>query len=162
MADTTHCRELKPLALSQAEVRSLFEYREGKLYWKVRRKSVKPGDLAGCVTTNGYWRITINGCSCKRSRLVWLYIHGTDSFPYLIDHINRVRDDDRIENLRLVTHGENQSNRSWGKSKSRYVYCEGNRWRARVSTKNGRVSLGRFSSEREAIETVRNWEKRCG
>jgi hypothetical protein len=155
-------RELKPLDISQQQLHQLFDLRDGALFWKVKRRSVKPGQLAGSVTTNGYWRITIAGRSYKRSRLIWLYVHGHDSFPLLLDHINRTRSDDRIENLRLVTHAANQRNRSWGASQARYVYREGGRWRARVSTPDGRRSLGRFSSEQDAILAVQSWETANG
>ncbi|MBX3452786.1 MAG: HNH endonuclease [Planctomycetaceae bacterium] len=162
IAATPNLRDLKPLDLTQDEVHSLFELQDGKLFWRVKHKRVSPGDLAGAPQSNGYWRIGINGRSYKRSRLIWLYVHGVDSYPRFIDHINRDRSDDRIENLRLVTHGENQQNRSWGISRCRYVYREGNRWRARVSTDHGRRSLGRFNSEEEAIAAVQTWELAIG
>lgn len=162
MSSTKHSREIKPLDLSQAETQELFECRNGRLFWKVDHKSVKAGSLAGGLTSHGYWRIKINQRTYKRSRLVWLFVKGADSYPYFLDHINRVRSDDRIENLRLVTHGENQRNRSWGISKSRYVYRDGNRWRARLATPKGRVSLGRFGSEDEAIRALEEWEAACG
>lgn len=157
-----NCRDLKPLELTQRQLHELFELCGGELYWKVKIKSVNPGDLAGGLLTHGYWRIKIGGRSYKRSRLVWLYVHGTDSYPLFLDHINRNRSDDRIENLRLVTNGENQRNRAWGQSKFRYVYRDSGRWRARVSTPSGRVSLGRFDSEVEAVAAVREWEELGG
>jgi hypothetical protein len=153
---------IKPLDITQQELHELFELRGGQLFWKVKRKSVLPGDLAGGRGSNGYWRIVINGRAYKRSRLVWLYVHGIDSYPRLLDHINRDRSDDRVENLRLVTHAENQRNRNWGTSRYRYVCLDGGRWRARVSTRRGRMSLGRFASEEDAIEAVKRWESTCG
>jgi hypothetical protein len=64
------------------------------------------------------------------ARLAWLYVHG--EWPKnQIDHINRVRDDDRLVNLRDVTRTENQNNRSnnnglpegvqWHTEKAKYV-----------------------------------------
>jgi HNH endonuclease len=156
LTEQTHA--IRHLNLTQQDVHTLFDFRDGALFWKVKRKSVSPGDLAGNQCSSGYWRIKVNGRSYKRSRLIWLHVHGVDSFPHFLDHINRDRGDDRIENLRLVTHAENQRNRSWGVSSCRYVYREGTRWRARVSTKHGRVSLGRFSSETAAIAAVELWE----
>lgn len=128
MTEQTHV--IRPLDLTQNNVHALFDLRNGELFWKVKRKGRSPGDLAGNQNLNGYWRIKVNGRSYKRSRLIWLYVHGVDSFPHFLDHINRDRSDDRIENLRLVTHGENQRNRSWGVSPHRYVYREGSRWRS--------------------------------
>jgi hypothetical protein len=155
-------REIKPLDLTQGEVRELLELRGGELFWKVDHKSAKAGDLAGGPQTNGYWRIKIHGRTYKRSRLVWLLVHGVDTFPCFLDHVNRIRDDDRIENLRPVTHAENQRNRSWGASRFRYVYRETNVWRARVSTPRGRVNLGRFNTEADAAAAVWQWENTHG
>jgi hypothetical protein len=42
-------------------------------------------------------------------RLAWKYVHGTDPKGY-IDHINQMRDDNRIANLRDVDHDENIAN----------------------------------------------------
>lgn len=155
-------RDLKPLAITRAELLELFDIRGGELFWKVKIKGINPGDLAGGLSENGYWRIKIRGRSYKRSRLVWLFINGTDSYPLFLDHINRNRSDDRIENLRLVTNGENQRNRTWGQSRFRYVYRDGGRWRARVPTSDGLVSLGRFDTETAAHEAVRRWESGDG
>ncbi len=41
----------------------------------------------------------------QASRLAWFYVHGET--PITIDHINEVKDDNRISNLRSVTHQEN-------------------------------------------------------
>lgn len=157
-----HNQALKPIDLTQETVHAQFDLRDGELFWKAKRKGISPGDLAGDRGTNGYWRVKIDGRSYKRSRLLWLHVHGDDSFPLQLDHINRDRSDDRIENLRLVTHAENQRNRSWGTSPRRYVYREGKRWRARVSTNFGRISLGRFSTESDAIAAVDEWEAANG
>lgn len=154
----------RPIDITQEELHRLFELRDGNLYWKVKVKTKGPGDLAGGVNKkNPYWRIKIRGRSYKRSRLMWIYVHGEDSYPNFVDHINRDPTDDRIENLRLVTHSENQRNRSWGASKKRYVYHENNKWRARPTVSNGkRIHLGSFETEAEAILAVKQWEEGNG
>ena len=72
----------------------------------IRRKTVSGwGAPKGCVAgtlSAGYCAINVDGNSYKRSRLVWLYHNGY--FPeHNIDHINRNRWNDKIENLREVT-----------------------------------------------------------
>lgn len=154
--------EYRPLGVSQDYLKELFDLRDGQLFWKVNRKMAKAGTLAGGLMVNGYWRVGIDGRSLKRSKLVWMYVYGEDPYPDYIDHINRIRHDDRIENLRKVSFGENQSNRSWGTSRSRYVYLtEDGTWRVRVSIKDTktRISLGAFATESEAIQVVENWER---
>jgi len=71
------------------------------------------GKLDGVKLSNGYLatRVWI-GKKCKRvllHRLVFLLANGY--LPKTVDHINRVRDDNRPENLRAATSREQQGNR---------------------------------------------------
>jgi hypothetical protein len=93
-------------------------------------------------TTTGYMScdITIDGRSIKfrQHRLVY-YAHNQDwnifntSPDNLIDHINRKRDDNRIENLHVVTNQQNAFNTdakgySWNKNAGKwqsYIYLDG-------------------------------------
>jgi hypothetical protein len=69
------------------------------------------GEAAGSLNGNGYRQIKIDGKYYGAARLAWLYVYG--EWPKNeIDHINRVRDDDRLVNLRDVTRTENSNNRS--------------------------------------------------
>lgn len=74
-----------------------------------RRKSI----IAGCKPSNashGYIRITINKKRYMAHRLAWLYVNGR--FPEKeIDHINGIRHDNRICNLREASTMENAFNR---------------------------------------------------
>ena len=153
---------IKPLAVTRADLHRSFEYRDGVLYWRDDRRKVKPGDVAGGVNSQGYWIIKIDGRIYRRSRLVWMYVTGKDSYPLSLDHKNRIRTDDAIHNLIPATHAENQRNRSWGASVARYVtYTKAiNKWRAIASEGHPRVRkyLGTFNTENEAIEAVKRWE----
>jgi len=97
----------------QAELRQVFDYRDGELYWKAaapRRDVSKP---AGSKTRNGYLvtNYKFKGKPHKYliHRLVWIWHHGND--PDTIDHINRDRADNRVENLRDVSLSVNHMNR---------------------------------------------------
>lgn len=57
----------------------------------------------------GYRRMTLLGKRYKSHRVAWA-MHCGDWPPETIDHINGVKDDNRIENLRAVTHIENCRN----------------------------------------------------
>ena len=66
------------------------------------------------LTLEGYYQFGLfnNGKkkSVRRNRLIGIaYIPNPDNKPFL-DHINRDRTDDRIENLRWATHSENMKN----------------------------------------------------
>jgi len=69
------------------------------------------GEIAGTINNQGYRQIMIDGKQYMAARLAWLITHG--EWPQNeIDHINRVRTDDRMVNLRDVTSTENNNNRS--------------------------------------------------
>lgn len=69
----------------------------------------KAGEVAGCRQSTGYINIGADKRFYKAHRLAWLYVYGDwpDGF---IDHINGVRDDNRIANLRIATNAENAQN----------------------------------------------------
>lgn len=81
-------------------------------------------------------------------RIVWA-LHYGDPGDYQIDHVDRNRKNNRIENLRLATYPQNQCNRTNFSGKSIYKgvgkHANG-RWRARI---NGDV-IGYFDTETDA------------
>jgi hypothetical protein len=78
----------------------------------IRRKSgtgKNKGDIAGTKDKDGYIIIRVYNKRYKAHRLAWLYMYG--SFPSKeIDHINREKADNRINNLREVAQGDNRKN----------------------------------------------------
>jgi hypothetical protein len=93
--------------VTQERLRELFEYREGKLYWKKVKTGVKRM-LAGCRNSNGYWEIGIDRRVYKRHNLIFLYHNGY--VPEIVDHIDNDSTNDRIENLRAATIQDNARN----------------------------------------------------
>lgn len=98
--------------MNQELLHTLFYYKDGKLYWKASpSRNVKADDIAGHYGNRRYAQIRINGKYYLKHRLVYLYHHGYfPPKPLVIDHINRNRFDNRIENLRAVTKSVNQRN----------------------------------------------------
>ncbi|MGM8711108.1 HNH endonuclease signature motif containing protein [Enterobacter hormaechei subsp. steigerwaltii] len=82
----------------------------GSLIWKVRRGRIKAGSIAGTVDKDGYSKVMINKKQYYHHRIAWLLHYGyMPESP--IDHINTDKLDNRICNLRLVSHKENCRNK---------------------------------------------------
>lgn len=98
--------------LTQERVKELFSYdaETGILRWRVRPVShIHVDDVAGHRSNKGYLIVKVANRAYKAHRIIWLYAFG--SWPQEIDHINRVKDDNRLSNLREVTQSENMLNR---------------------------------------------------
>lgn len=94
-------------------VKSVLNYdREtGRFYWKISNKGTIAGSEAGSTNVHGYRTITIDGKAQYAHRLAIVF--ETSEWPkHQVDHINGVRDDNRIENLRDVTPSRNAHNTS--------------------------------------------------
>jgi hypothetical protein len=106
---------------TQSRLLELLDYDKdsGNFTWiKSPRRGVAPGSIAGTPTTKGYRHIMIDRRRYFAHRLAWLYVYGEDPGDLQLDHINRVRSDNRIDNLRLATQSENGLNRTFGTDKS--------------------------------------------
>lgn len=106
-----------------------------------------PGTIAGGINSEGYRLISIHGKSYKAARLAHLYMEG--SMPDEADHKNRVRHDDRWENIRQATHGQNGANRRIQKNNKSGIKCvswdkNSKRWMVQVKVNGRRRCLGRF------------------
>lgn len=99
--------------LTANELRSLLLYdaETGLFWWRVRRPGIRQEGAAGTLSkSTGYVVIQVNGRLYKAHRLAWLYVYGC--WPAnTIDHINGKKADNRISNLRDVTHPVNSCNR---------------------------------------------------
>lgn len=148
---------MSKLILSQEYVKYLFTYDGLNLRWRVKKSMrIKLGEVAGSLNGEGYIHIEIDGKKHKAHRLIWLYVYG-EMPPDEIDHINRNKLDNSIDNLRLADRQINSRNRGASKNSKtgiRGVYLDKNygRWVASINTsKNTRLRLGYFDTLYEAI-----------
>ena len=95
----------------------------------------------------------------RAHRLIWRYMTG-EWPPDEIDHINRVRSDNRWCNLRLATRSQNRKNISVHKdasSESKGVswHKQKGKWRARIHYNGKELSLGLFDRKEDALAVYR-------
>lgn len=151
--------------LSQEKLKTLLNYNpdSGVFSFKKARGCRKAGDIAGSFN-RGYISIKVDGRKYSAHRLAFLYMEG--AFPedgLDVDHINRVKDDNRWKNLRVVTRTLNalntgcNKNNELGSSNIRVLKDTG-RYQVRIAGK----SLGCFDTLEEAekcyVESRIMWE----
>lgn len=136
--------------LTQDLLKSLLTYdpNTGVFTWRVNCGTrARAGNLAGCVAGDGYIQIKIRGCKYYAHRLAWLYTYGVWPADQL-DHINRVKTDNRIANLRTATAAENNQNRGY----AGVHWCAARRkWRVRICVNKKSISVGSYANHNDAI-----------
>lgn len=104
----------KELAIAASDIREWISYnpKTGDFRWIKSRGKVKAGSVAGTMHQNGYIRIKFNGVFLFAHRLAWFYTYGV--FPSgVIDHMDGNKTNNKIQNLRDVSHAENNQNRAF-------------------------------------------------
>jgi len=110
----------------------------------------REGKIAGTHSGNGYRQININYKIYGEHRLAFLYVHGF--LPPMIDHRNRIKDDNRIANLRECNKAQNAVNSLPRKSATgfRGVVHDHSRFRAQIKRFGKCLYLGLFDTPEEA------------
>ena len=146
--------------ITQEFLKEHLEYRDGHLWWvKPTSIRVKIGQQFGSCHNGGYRRGMLKSKNCYEHRLIWFYHYG--KWPKdQIDHINGVKDDNRIENLREATKQQNSFNRKSGKdSSSTYKGVswdkQSKKWEGRYTYKGKSYFIGYYATEEEAAEAYR-------
>lgn len=149
---------------SKDELEANFVYKNGKLYWKSDRNAqIKAGNLAGSISVHGYVVVSLKGRSYLAHRLIWV-MHGNDPAE-TVDHINRDRSDNRIENLRSASKGQQLLNtglRSDNKSGIKGVswHKPTGTWRGQVWHQGKAYSAGYFHLKEECADAVKALRER--
>ena len=109
------------------------------------RRNPRDARPVGCVNTIGYHQINVAGKLYYGHRLAWLYAYG--EWPAgCIDHINGDRADNRIQNLRVVTRGQNAQNLRQAQATHPYLgvslHKASQLWHARIRVHGVTTSLG--------------------
>lgn len=151
--------------ITQNELKSILKYdaKSGLFTWKMTKGRARKGNVAGNKHQSGYISIMYKGKAYQAHRLAWLYEYG-EMPEGEIDHINQIKDDNRIDNLRDVDRATNAKNMpqlttnksgytgiSWSKSKKR--------WRATIGIEGKQFHLGYYAELEDAIKARRREEK---
>jgi hypothetical protein len=136
----------------------LYDAENGIFNWRASRVPGRDGTKAGSLNKHsGYIHMWVDGRSYQAHRLVWFYVFG--EWPRGdIDHINGVRDDNRLCNLRSVTRSTNCENQRRAKSTNRVGLLgvsmrENGKFRAAITCAGGRrIRLGQFETREQAHE----------
>ena len=141
--------------LTKDYLQTLFEYRDGNLYWKIKPNKPTPvGSRAGFIKPEGYGVITIQNKKYRTHALIYMMHH--DKYPEILDHIDGNPRNNLISNLRECTVRENNRNtklRKDNKSGFKGVswHTSTKSWRVQVSTEDNKINK-HFRTKEEAIE----------
>lgn len=150
--------------LTQTHLQTLLSYDPdtGYFTWLKTRGGGKAGTRAGYTHHTGYRYVRVDRATVIEHRLAWFYVHGVWPNGDL-DHINRVRHDNRIANLREATRAENCQNqpiRRSNKSGATGVYYHkvSGKWAACINVDKKQIHLGVYDTLAQAVEVRRNAE----
>ena len=165
-------------------LRELLDYNPetGQLFWRPRKRylfkherdytgfnSTWAGQPAlNSVSNKGYLVGTLLNKTLSSHQAIWCLVYG--DFPpkgYVIDHINGQPTDNRISNLRCVTHQGNSKNKKLGSNNNTGQIGvtwdrQAKKWKVSVAKEKKLKFVGRFLDFNEACAARKQAEKDCG
>jgi excinuclease UvrABC ATPase subunit len=137
---------------TQEYLNSLFDYRDGKLYWKFKKSNNVNLEVEAGYFRQGYLTVRIDKANYQVHRIIWIIINGDINLENIVDHINRNKLDNRIENLRCVNSYINALNKNSKNVRFRSDNKK-NPYQAQVKI-DGKCLTRYFSSMQQAVEWV--------
>lgn len=153
--------------LTQEKIKTLFTYKEGKLYWNYREPVSKiektfnskyGGKRAGYLhKSSGYWRINYDHVAYGEHVLVYILFEGSQ--PNKIDHIDNIRVNNLRENLRSSDDYQNtwNSKKSLANSsgfKGVSWHNKAEKWQGRLMYKGKSFSVGLHDTPEQAAKAL--------
>ena len=146
---------------SQEILNKHFYYKNGKIYSKYLSTNRKIDAEVGVKNKHGYIAMKFKKQTFFAHRIIWCLLNG-DLKGMDVDHINNVRDDNRIENLRLLTRSQNNENLKTAKSNNKTKLLGAslkkgtNKYVAQIKHNNKVMHLGLFDTAEKAHEAYIN------
>lgn len=135
--------------ITQEYLKQRYYYQNGKLFCKVKNKPI------GTINGRGYYIVSINKKSYRIHRLIFLYHYGY--LPPLIDHKDRNKLNNCIENLREATVSQNNHNRTGKESNTGHkgIHWSNSRKFYKVAFTHNKVYhyVGTFNNLQQAVES---------
>ena len=134
-------------------IRQLFDYDPETGY--ITRKVSYGRAMQGQVFNDAH-SIGVLGVHVRANRLAWALHNG--AWPpdgYWVDHVNGIKADNRIANLRLATPTQNQQNKAGSGQYPKGVTWRNRKtkpWQAKIRVNGERIHLGSFATMEEAAE----------
>lgn len=152
----------KPL-LDLEVLKEAFDYnsKTGELTWKIRPANrIRIGDKAG-GNVEGYSKVKLKGQTMFVHRIAWALGHNEEPpIDMVVDHIDENKSNNRLDNLRLLTIGQNSAQRTrepkcWVRNLGGYQAC--------FTIDGVKHTLGTFKTAEEASKVGRaaRREARC-
>ena len=138
----------------------------GIFTWKLDRSNAKKGDVAGTMSTSGYWQICLFGTIYPAHRVAWTHYYGKPP-RFTVDHKDHNKLNNMIDNLRDVSNAENNKNQPMSRLNKSGVngvhYCnQRKRWCAKIRVNYKYINLGRYKDKFEAICARKSADKKYG
>ena len=126
-----------------------------RFYLKPRTNNRLVGKIAGYINNNGYVRIKIDQSTYSAHRLAFYLMHK--EAPIQIDHINCIKHDNRISNLRSADNSKNKANTRKSRNNSSgfkgvSFFKQHKKWRADIAVDKKSIYLGMYDTKEEAYD----------
>ena len=137
----------------------------GNLKSLARKRVLNDKILKGGVDGGGYLSVCLSKDRMLKTRLVHQLVaiaflgHEPSGHKLVVNHINHNRQDNRVENLELVTQRNNANQKHLNSSSEHTGVCwqkRANKWHAQITIGGKRKHLGYFTDELEAAEAYQS------
>jgi hypothetical protein len=146
----------------QLEQLFIYEPDTGLLKNRINRKASKAGQIAGYIDNGGYYSVRIKNVVYKAHRLVMIMNDYTINQGEEVDHIDHCGTNNRLSNLRIVSHKTNLRNQKIRKTNTSGVMGisfdkKHNKWDAYIYN-DKLIHLGLFTDKEDAINARKRAE----